>query len=439
VESLGWNELGGRTVSLATDPRDASGSTVWAGSAGGGVWRSTDGGKGWTPTFDDQPSMAIGAIAISPTTGWVYAGTGEANTNGDGLSGTGIYRTKDSGRLGARREEPRRGEHRLPRRRQPRPGAARTASRRDQLRACSPAPTAATATPTRCCRPTPTAPRRTPRPASATTSPDVRVKPASPTPSPPPSAGAAARRSAPTASPTASATASTAPPRAARPALEAHGHQPRQGAAAPGLSSDPIGRTSLSYASGEGQDHDILWAVVQDAGVFRNETFLGAPLPAKPTVLAGVYVSRDNGSTWELKATPAQFAAAPGTVIAPLLALQSGPGVQAWYDQYVEVDPADQNRVIIGLEEIYSTVGNPYLPGLAGFKTIGRYWNTCVPLSTGAPTCTEAGPADLRGRHHPPGPARGGLRPHRGRRPPLRLQRRRRVRSRTPTPGTRPA
>jgi photosystem II stability/assembly factor-like uncharacterized protein len=41
--------------------------------------------------------MAIGAIALSPTTGWVYAGTGEANTNGDGLSGTGVYRTKDDG------------------------------------------------------------------------------------------------------------------------------------------------------------------------------------------------------------------------------------------------------------------------------------------------------------------------------------------------------
>ena len=98
VASLGWQDLGGRTVSLATDPRDASGLTVWAGSAGGGVWRSTDGGATWTPTFDGQPSMAIGAVAISPTTGWVYAGTGEANTNGDGLAGTGVYRSKDDGR-----------------------------------------------------------------------------------------------------------------------------------------------------------------------------------------------------------------------------------------------------------------------------------------------------------------------------------------------------
>ena len=156
---------------------------------------------------------------------------------------------------------------------------------------------------------------------------------------------------------------------------------------APGLSDDPIGRTSLAYAEGEGQDSDVLWAVVQDAGFFRNETFLGLPTPpVKPTVLAGLYLSQDDGATWMLKATPAQFAAAPGTVIAPLAALGSGPGVQAWYDQYVEVDPVDANRVVVGLEEVYSTVGNPYLPGLAAFKTIGRYWNTCVPLGA-APSC----------------------------------------------------
>jgi hypothetical protein len=171
---------------------------------------------------------------------------------------------------------------------------------------------------------------------------------------------------------------------------------------APGLSSDPIGRTSLSYATGEGQDPDVLWAVVQDAGLFRNETFLGAPIPtglpvsAKPTVLAGLYLSQDNGQTWQLKASPAQFAAAPGTVIAPLAALGSGPGVQAWYDQYVEVDPADANRVIVGLEEIYQTVANPYLPGPAAFKTIGRYWNTCIPLG-GVPTCTDAGVPTFEG------------------------------------------
>jgi photosystem II stability/assembly factor-like uncharacterized protein len=384
IAPLGWEELGGRTVSLATDPRDASGNTVWAGSAGGGVWRSTDGGKTWTPTFDDQPSMAIGAIAISPTTGWVYAGTGEANTNGDGLSGTGIYRTKDSGRSWQRvannLDEASTVFHVAVSRAA---GATKdtvlvatnsglfTSTDGGDSYADALLPTDEDGT----------APYTKTRFGNYVT--DVRVQPGAPNVV---TAAVGWRRG--------KAVGADGNPDSVGNGLYRSTEGGKVGTwkrmdtnlgqapLAPGLSNDPIGRTSLAYASGEGQDHDVLWAVVQDAGVFRNETFLGptVPLPAKPTVLAGVYASADNGATWTIKATPAQLAAAPGSVIAPLLALGSGPGVQAWYDQYVEVDPLDANRVIVGLEEVYSTVGNPYLPGLAAFKTIGRYWNSCVPV-----------------------------------------------------------
>ena len=37
----------------------------YAGAASGGVWKSTDGGATWKPTFDDQTSQAIGALAVS--------------------------------------------------------------------------------------------------------------------------------------------------------------------------------------------------------------------------------------------------------------------------------------------------------------------------------------------------------------------------------------
>ena len=36
----------------------------YAGAASGGVWKSTDGGATWKPTFDDQTSQAIGALAV---------------------------------------------------------------------------------------------------------------------------------------------------------------------------------------------------------------------------------------------------------------------------------------------------------------------------------------------------------------------------------------
>jgi hypothetical protein len=397
TEQLGWKELGGRTVSLAVDPRDKSGATLWAGSAGGGVWRSTDAGKSWTPMFDDQPSMAIGAIAISPTTGWVYAGTGEANTNGDGLSGTGIYRTKDSGktweRVARNLDEASTVFHVAVTRAA---GAAKdtvlvatnsglfTSTDGGDSYADALLPTNAAGT----------APYTKTRFGNYVT--DVRVKPGSPEIV---TAAVGWRRG-------------KAPGADGNPDSEGNGlyrsteggkpgtwkrMQTNLGQAplAPGLSDDPLGRISLSYASGEGQDHDIIWAVVQDAGLFRSETFLGVDFPAPPaglpvnarnTQLAGIYVSTDDGATFQLKGNAADLATAPGTAVPVLTALGSGPGIQAWYDQYIEVDPTDQNRVIVGLEEIYSTVGNPYLPGPAAYKTIGRYWNTCVPLLN-VPSC----------------------------------------------------
>jgi hypothetical protein len=46
------------------------------------------------------------------------------------------------------------------------------------------------------------------------------------------------------------------------------------------------------------------------------------------------------------------------------------PGVQAWYNNFVEVDPANPNHIYLGLEEVYETED-----GGATWKTIGPYWN----------------------------------------------------------------
>lgn len=391
VASLGWEELGGRTVALAVDPRDNTGNTVWAGAAGGGVWRSTDGGDSWTPTFDDQPSMPIGALALSPRTGWVYAGTGEANTNGDGLSGTGIYRTKDDGRTWQR-------------------VAANLGEASTVFHIAISRPSGATADsvfvatnqglyvstdggdsyadaklPTNAAG---TAPYTKTRFGNFVT--DVRVKPGTPMQI---TAAVGWRRGK-------QANA------AGDPDSEGNGlYRSTEGglpgtwtrletnlgtATAPGLTDDPIGRTSLAYAEGNGQDPDILWALVQDAGLFQQETYFQTAIPVRPTVLAGIYLSLDDGATFTRKADSSNFVSSPGTSMIVLTALQSAPGVQAWYDQYIEVDPTDANRLIVGLEEVYSTIGNPYVPGVpAQFKTISRYWNACLAINVdceGVPT-----------------------------------------------------
>jgi photosystem II stability/assembly factor-like uncharacterized protein len=71
----------------------------YAGAASGGVWKSTDGGATWKPTFDDQTSQAIGALAVSQTnTNIVWAGTGEAWAVRDmDMMGDGIYKSTDAG------------------------------------------------------------------------------------------------------------------------------------------------------------------------------------------------------------------------------------------------------------------------------------------------------------------------------------------------------
>ncbi len=93
---LGPANFGGRVADIALDPRD--GNTLYLGTASGGVWKSTDGGVSFLPAWPLRAPQAVGAIATAPD-GTIYAGTGEANPGGGGITfgGNGIYRSKDGG------------------------------------------------------------------------------------------------------------------------------------------------------------------------------------------------------------------------------------------------------------------------------------------------------------------------------------------------------
>jgi photosystem II stability/assembly factor-like uncharacterized protein len=70
--------VAGRVAAIAVDPNNAA--HILLGSAGGGVWETTDTGQTWLPRTDDQPSLAIGALAFDPANPLrVFAGTGEGN------------------------------------------------------------------------------------------------------------------------------------------------------------------------------------------------------------------------------------------------------------------------------------------------------------------------------------------------------------------------
>jgi photosystem II stability/assembly factor-like uncharacterized protein len=91
-------ESAGRISAVVGVPGDTS--TFYAGAASGGVWKTTDGAKTFAPLFDEQPSQAIGALALAASNpNIVWAGTGEAWTIRDSdVMGDGVYKSIDAGK-----------------------------------------------------------------------------------------------------------------------------------------------------------------------------------------------------------------------------------------------------------------------------------------------------------------------------------------------------
>src|SRR5439155_9506089 len=104
-------------------------------------------------------------------------------------------------------------------------------------------------------------------------------------------------------------------------------------------------------------------------------------LTGHATVLNGVYRTT-NGATgpWEIKAWSHLFGSDPGSSLGHLRGY--APGVQAWYNQFVYINPLDENNVVVGLEEVYNTDD-----GGDSWRTIGRYWNFCPEHQNIPPAC----------------------------------------------------
>ena len=132
----------------------------------------------------------------------------------------------------------------------------------------------------------------------------------------------------------------------------------------------------------------------------------GAPGSFTRTPLAGIddtdignaefATSRDGGHFYVVQESPAGLAAGssalkgvftatnllgPWTLVADSIKLENSGsaigfdqnypvGVQAWYNNFVEVDPGNPQHFYVGLEEVYETED-----GGATWKTIGPYWN----------------------------------------------------------------
>ena len=89
----------GRVAAIALHPQydGTNNRTVYLGAAQGGVWRSDDNGDTWRPLSDNQPSLAIGSLAIDPTNpNVIWAGTGDNGEFG-GYYGAGLLKSTDGG------------------------------------------------------------------------------------------------------------------------------------------------------------------------------------------------------------------------------------------------------------------------------------------------------------------------------------------------------
>ncbi|MCB1609078.1 MAG: hypothetical protein KDI71_19105, partial [Xanthomonadales bacterium] len=88
-----WGRQSGRVRAFAIDPSNAN--RIYLGVSVGGVWRSDDAGGSWTPLTDNQPSLAIGAVAVAASNPQViYAGTGEGNGS---YYSVGLLKSSDGG------------------------------------------------------------------------------------------------------------------------------------------------------------------------------------------------------------------------------------------------------------------------------------------------------------------------------------------------------
>ncbi len=161
-----------------------------------------------------------------------------------------------------------------------------------------------------------------------------------------------------------------------------------------------IGRIELGRAYGPEQDHNVLYALVQDAVLFNGGfPYLDLPMDNPlglllSSVFNGVYVSDDFGTSWVRIADLLEIIeplSNSALVLNSLLGYQ--PGVQAWYNLYVQADPTRAaggypTRVVFGLEEVWQNrLTNVPVNGLLqqsplDFGVIGQYYNLTSTTTT---------------------------------------------------------
>lgn len=383
----------GITLSLAQDPRDASASTVYVGS-GGGLWKTTDGGK----TFQQMsiPAVPVGGVGVDPSNpDIVVAATGQAFQGGGEGGALGVFVSHDAGKTWTRPTDNVAGQGGQQVSISPK-GVIFVATDRGLFRSTDHGasftdvqlPTNAAGT----------APAANTPVGSWTT--DVQVRPGKPDEIYAAVGYVAGNVTLPDGTKAApgnglyKSTAGGAPGSFKRVDISSPLTGWEQN---PSKSSDPIGRIRLAFSP----NGNSLYALVADAGLRGGRTVADQALPlglGSTTSLNGLYLTTTldlplPSPVWTLEATSESLVAAPGSsqpVISAVSLLGYNPGIQAWYNGWVQVDPVTPSRVFLGEEETYVSVVDPELPGPSLFKVIDRYLSPCA-LTSGS-ACPDGTP-----------------------------------------------
>jgi hypothetical protein len=345
--------VAGRITALAAAPD----GTLFLGAADGGVWKSTDGGTHWAPLTDNQGTLSVGALLVVPGNAGaytVYAGTGEANTSSDSYAGIGVLSSSDGGTTWNQT-----GGSGLN-------GALIFRLAQDGTRILAATShglysfdTSVSTSWTPVLQPGGTS---TDNLNVANMITDVAVVPGSGGQTV--LAAAGWRGGAPTNGLYLSHDGGRTFTYLANP----QGWVPAKAE----------GRTTLAYSS----SGDRLYAVVQSPYLFNVGT-------NGKTLLQGVYESKNGNpqGPWTKIATSEKLQASGSAQALHLIGKGYGPGIQAWYNQFLAVDPANSDHLYLGLEEVYETQNAG-----AGWNTIAPYWNfgfACFSYSPFEGTCNH--------------------------------------------------
>lgn len=395
TNGLGLHQLAGRIEDLARDPQNAK--HWFAAFANGGIWETTNAGSSWGAIGDTLPTQITGAVAYLVEGGrqTLLAGTGDPAYGGSSFSGLGVFRSTNGGRSWVKAKGVPAGSLTFSFGYDPaRPSVVYAATSKGLYRSADAGksfrnvalPTTCTDVKNPTCFFANIVTDVVVRPSDrdgtkggavlavvgwrAGTKPNAQGKPQSPR--------------------NGLYTSTTGAPGSFRFVSNPSGFAP----------DDVVGRTALTVANGPRQNHNYVYAVVQDAKKFnRGATVLDLPdasgggIPQN-TVLNGLYGSTDFGKTWTKLADATQLAMpGSGTALTGAFAASYTPGVQSWYNEWISVDPTTQDeagvpgRIAFGLEEVWTGPGTILpAPYTGQYHVVGRYFsgNTCGGVGVGA-------------------------------------------------------